>query len=199
MSFQKFTIMGTLGKNAEVKTFKDKQYLAFSVAVSNGKDAQGNQRPSDWFSVLYSYNQQTQGWMQQRLTKGCVVYVEGRVSAKAYQNKEGQLLADLNVFATSVEPIGVPQRDNQGQGGYAPQQAPQPYGGGYAPQQYAPQQAPQQYAPQGAPQGAPQQYMPQQAPQGYVPQGAPQQAPQMFDAPQGVPQASGAEDPNLPF
>ena len=51
---QQLTIAGTITQAAEVRrTNGGKDVLSFSVAVSNGKDDQGNWRDSTFFRLLY--------------------------------------------------------------------------------------------------------------------------------------------------
>lgn len=132
MSFQKVEVFGVLGKNAEVKSFNGKDYLSFSISVDNGKDAQGNLRPSTWFECLYPYNPQTQAWMLQELIAKSRVIASGRVSAGAYISKQtNEPVATLNLFVQQLECVGMVVRQNNG--GYQQR-----------PAQAAPQVAPQQ-------------------------------------------------------
>lgn len=111
MSYQKTTICGIIGQTAEVKNFNGKDFITFSVGVQNGKDAQGNQRPTTWFEVSKDINMQTQGWMLERLVAKSLVLVEGRVSVNAYLDKNNQAQGRLRVHATMIEPLGVPQKN----------------------------------------------------------------------------------------
>lgn len=111
MSYQKTMICGIIGQTAEVKNFNGKDFITFSVGIQNGKDAQGNQRPTTWFEVSKDINMQTQGWMLERLVAKSLVLVEGRVSVNAYLDKNGQAQGRLRVYATTIEPFGVPQKN----------------------------------------------------------------------------------------
>lgn len=110
MSYQKITICGIIGQTAEVKSFNGKDFISFSVGVSNGKDAQGNLRPTTWFEVTKDINMQTQGWMVERLVAKSIVLVDGRVSVNAYLDKNNQAQGRLRVRATTIEPMGIPQK-----------------------------------------------------------------------------------------
>lgn len=127
MSFLKTTMIGNIGKDAEVKEFSGSQWLSFSVAISNGKDEQGNYRPSTWCECVYKFNPQTQDWLKRSLVKGSLVYVEGRPRVTAYVNKNQEAVPVFEVFASSVEVMQP--RQNQQQSGNQPQQ------GGYQAQQ----------------------------------------------------------------
>ncbi len=113
MSYQKTTICGVVGKTAEVKNFNGKDFIVFSVGVTNGKDAQGNQRPTTWFEVSKDINIQTQGWMVDRLVAKSLVLVDGKVAVTAFIGNDGQTRASLRLYANSIEPLGIPLKDNQ--------------------------------------------------------------------------------------
>ena len=56
---QEILITGNIGRNAEVTRRKDGQdVLAFTVAVSNGKESNGEERKPTWFSVFVIGNYQ---------------------------------------------------------------------------------------------------------------------------------------------
>ncbi len=113
MSYQKTTICGVVGKTAEVKNFNGKDFIVFSVGVTNGKDAQGNQRPTTWFEVSKDINIQTQGWMVDRLVAKSLVLVDGKVAVTAFIGNDGQARASLRLYANTIEPLGFPLKDNQ--------------------------------------------------------------------------------------
>lgn len=120
MSYQKITICGIVGKTAEVKNFNGKDFISFSVAVLNGKDAQGNNRPTTWFDVTKDFNRQTQGWLAERLVAKSQVLVDGRVSASAFIDRNGQAQANLRIFANTIEPLGTQSKETQPTGGASP-------------------------------------------------------------------------------
>ena len=80
------TIAGTIGRNAEIRRTQDGTPIAsFSVAVSNGKDANGNWRDSTWLDCsMFGKRGET---LAQHLTKGSKVAVSGKVSARAHEGK----------------------------------------------------------------------------------------------------------------
>lgn len=93
---QKTQIIGTLGKDAEVKEVNGKQVANFSVAVNNGKD-----RPATWYECalwdkpnIYPY-----------IRKGDKIYCEGSASADAYL-KDGAAVGKLRLTVFQVELLG---------------------------------------------------------------------------------------------
>lgn len=184
---QSITIIGNLGKQAEVRTTQNgRQYLNFSVAVNSKRN---NEVKTTWYEVL-SFQEQHIAKLTQYLRKGTQVVVIGELDPEAniYQDKTGLqkaylrliVLTDKIEFVSSGNPNAQSttgatstvaeqyskQNDdfNMGMGA-----KPQPQQTGYA-QPAAPQQfnVPQQAQP------APQQYQAQSAPQQYQAQSAPQ-------------------------
>lgn len=99
---QEILITGNLGKDAEVIRRKDgKEVLTFSVAVSNGKEANGEDRKPTWYGVFVmgSYDN-----LAPYLVRGTRVLVRGRLGAGAYTNNRGETVISLDV---STSPSGV--------------------------------------------------------------------------------------------
>lgn len=100
---QEVTITGNIGRNAEVIQRKDGQeVLSFTVAVSNGKERNGEERKPTWFSVFVIGNYQN---MAPYLVKGTRVLVKGRMNASSYTNRHGEtgVSLDISTNPSSVE------------------------------------------------------------------------------------------------
>lgn len=100
---QKTQIIGSLGKDAEVKEVNGKQVANFSVAVNNGKD-----KPPTWYQCalwdkpnIYPY-----------IKKGDKIYCEGSVSADAYL-KDNSAVGKLRMTVYQVELLGGSQPTQQ--------------------------------------------------------------------------------------
>ena len=129
---QEVTITGNIGRNAEVIERKDGQeVLSFTVAVSNGKERNGEERKPTWFSVFVIGNYQN---MAPYLVKGTRVLVKGRMNASAYTNRHGEtgVSLDISTNPSSVE-IQKYADDNNVGSKTAPQtrQQPMPQGQGW--------------------------------------------------------------------
>ena len=92
------SILGNLGRDAEVKTINDKQYLSFSVASTEKRN---NEEQTTWISVLYPYQEALVPFLK----KGQQVYVSGRLKAGIYQNQQSFGI-DLSVFAQTLQLCG---------------------------------------------------------------------------------------------
>ena len=129
---QEVLITGNIGRNAEVTRRKDGQeVLAFTVAVSNGKESNGEERKPTWFSVFVIGNYQN---VAPYLVKGTRVLVRGQMRARAYTNRHGETGVSLDISTnTSGVEIQKFADDNNVGSKAAPQtrQQPMPQGQGW--------------------------------------------------------------------
>lgn len=85
--------VGNLGRDAEIKIIKEKQYFSFSLACNEGKNN------TQWVTVLCeSRNEQ----LLQYLTKGRPVAVVGRSTINAYIGKDGAAHAEETIWADKL-------------------------------------------------------------------------------------------------
>ena len=82
---QKTTIAGTVSSVRELKQLGDNQVFNFSVAVSNGKDKDGNWRDSTfWDCAIWGKRAES---VSRFLSKGTKIAVIGRPDARAHDGK----------------------------------------------------------------------------------------------------------------
>ena len=102
-TLNRIQLVGRLGKDPEIRqTNSGKNLTTFSLAVHrHWKGADGEtKKATDWFNV--------QAWgstaeiCQRSLTKGCLVFLEGRVQIDRYE-QNGQTLYYTKVVATHVQ------------------------------------------------------------------------------------------------
>jgi len=74
------TIIGNIGKDAEIKEIGGKNYVKFSVAHSEGKD-----KPTTWVTALVFANNPEK--LSGLFRKGAVVFVQGRLTTSVYEGK----------------------------------------------------------------------------------------------------------------
>lgn len=111
---QKITLIGNLGRDAEIKAIKDKTFAVFSIADSEDKDT------TTWYSVLKRVNADNKA--VQFWKKGATLFVEGRLSVKTYEGQKG-IGIDLTVFADDVQIIRFAPKE---EGEQAPASGPAP-------------------------------------------------------------------------
>ncbi len=97
-------ITGRLTRDAEVRTTSNgKQVVNFSVAVNDSyKTKQGERiEQTAYFDCSY--------WRSPKvikmLTKGLLVELTGRVSARAWVSKNGEAKASLNFHTSDIKPL----------------------------------------------------------------------------------------------
>jgi len=74
------------------------------AATERWKDKQGNkQEKTTWYRCSWWLNNTS---IAQYLTKGTQVYVSGKPNANAYQNKEGEIVAQNGILVREVELLG---------------------------------------------------------------------------------------------
>jgi single-strand DNA-binding protein len=142
-SVNKVILLGHLGRDAETKfTPGGVSVTKFSVATSRRwKDQQSGEwkDETNWSDVVLWRGENVAPY----LLKGKQVYVEGRLSTRSYDDKDGK-----KVWRTEVVADDVILVSGGGRGGDAPQDT-----GEYSP---APVSMPRSARPQQAPQSAPQ-------------------------------------------
>jgi len=110
---QTLIIAGNVGKDAELRnTQGGESVLNFTVAVSNGKDKDGNDRPATWFDCsLWGKRADS---LQSYITKGCKLTVRGRPTARAHDGKAylGLTVDDLTFMGSTGQRDDSSQRQS---------------------------------------------------------------------------------------
>ncbi|MDV3876880.1 single-stranded DNA-binding protein [Flavobacterium plurextorum] len=102
-------ITGRLTRNAEVRTLSnEKQVVNFSVAVNDSyRNKQGERvEQTTYFDCAYWITAN----VARLLTKGTLVELTGRVSTRAWVNKEGEARAGLNFHTSQIKLHGGGRR-----------------------------------------------------------------------------------------
>ena len=115
----KCMVIGHLGADPEMRyTANGAAVTTFNVASSrqfSGPDGQRREE-TEWFSVV-TWNRLAET-CSQYLTKGRLVYVEGRLQTRSWEGQDGQKRYRTELVAQEVKFLGG--RDNQrSEGGYA--------------------------------------------------------------------------------
>ncbi|MDE5528784.1 single-stranded DNA-binding protein [Elizabethkingia meningoseptica] len=102
-------ITGRLTRNAEVRTLSnEKQVVNFSVAVNDSyRNRQGERvEQTTYFDCAYWITPN----VARLLTKGTLVELTGRVSTRAWVNKDGEARAGLNFHTSNIKLHGGSRR-----------------------------------------------------------------------------------------
>jgi single-strand DNA-binding protein len=93
MSLNKVTLIGRLGKDPEVKNLTNGSAVAnFSVATSEkwkDKRSGETQEKTEWHNIVV-WNEKTIEFVEKYLSKGDLVYIEGKIQTRKWQDSDGK-------------------------------------------------------------------------------------------------------------
>ena len=107
MSVNKVILVGRLGRDPETRFTGGGQAVAnFSVATDETyKDRSGErQKRTEWHKIVV-WGKQAE-IAQQYLKKGSLVFIEGRIQSREWQDKEGQKRTSFEIVATNFRMLG---------------------------------------------------------------------------------------------
>jgi single-strand DNA-binding protein len=107
MSVNKVILVGRLGRDPETRFTSGGQAVAnFSLATDESyKDRNGErQKRTEWHKIVV-WGKQAE-IAQQYLKKGSLVFIEGRIQSREWQDKEGQKRTSFEIVATNFRMLG---------------------------------------------------------------------------------------------
>ncbi len=107
MSVNKVILVGRLGRDPETRYTGGGQAVAnFSVATDETyKDRNGErQKRTEWHKIVV-WGKQAE-IAQQYLKKGSLIFIEGRIQSREWQDKEGQKRSSFEIVATNFRMLG---------------------------------------------------------------------------------------------
>jgi single-strand DNA-binding protein len=97
------TIIGRLTKQAHISTLKDeRKVLNFTVATNDYYKPKGSDKAlaiTTYYNCSYWINMQ----LAERLTKGTLVELHGRISVNAYKDMQGEARASLVLHVNAIK------------------------------------------------------------------------------------------------
>ncbi|MBV6397082.1 MAG: Single-stranded DNA-binding protein [Anaerolineales bacterium] len=109
----KVMIIGHLGRDPEMRyTPSGKPVTTFAVAVSRSWNSGDGERhtETEWFNIVaWSNLAET---CKQYLTKGMLVYIEGRLQTRKWEDKEGQKHSSVEVVANEMTMLSERRESN---------------------------------------------------------------------------------------
>jgi len=118
MSVNKVILVGRLGRDPETRYTGGGQAVAnFSVATDESyKDKAGErQKRTEWHKIVV-WGKQAE-IAQQYLKKGSLIFIEGRIQSREWQDKEGQKRTSFEIVASNFRMLGG-RGDGGGGGSY---------------------------------------------------------------------------------
>ena len=109
MGYTKIIAMGRVGRDAELRyTAKETPVLSFSIAVNVGW---GERKRTDWYSCSYFGKRAVS--IEQYITKGTMLLVEGEPSLHQYTTKTGEQKASIQIMVSEIKFAGGSDRQTQ--------------------------------------------------------------------------------------
>ena len=115
-SLNKIMLIGNLGRDAETRfTTNNLSVTNFSIATTRGfKDKDGNwQNETTWHNVT-GFN--LSDYYKDNLRKGKKFYIEGRISKRDYNDKDGNKRTSTDVIAEKLIPLDASRSESAGTG-----------------------------------------------------------------------------------
>ena len=113
----KVTLVGNLGKDPEIRRLESGVAVAkLTIATTeNYKDKQGNwQEQTEWHNVVLWRDKAERA--ESYLKKGMMVYVEGKLSTRKWQDKDGKDRWTTDIVASYFRNLGRRQNSDQTMG-----------------------------------------------------------------------------------
>jgi len=107
MSVNKVILVGRLGRDPEIRYTSGGQAVAnFSIATDESyKDRNGEkQKRTEWHKIV-AWRKQAE-FAQQYLKKGSLIYLEGKIQSREWQDKEGQKRTSFEIVANDFRFVG---------------------------------------------------------------------------------------------
>lgn len=112
------SIIGRITKDIELRaTTSGLPAVSMFVAINNGKDKDGNERPAD-FPKIYIYDKQAEN-VNEYCHKGSLVGITGRIKTRTWDKEDGTKGYETYILASRVqfldtkasEGAGIPEPD----------------------------------------------------------------------------------------
>lgn len=115
----KVTLIGRLGKDPQVKHFSDTNAVAdFTLATSdNYRDREGKWvEITDWHNIRLPFKSLAER-AEKQLRKGSLIYLEGKLKTRSYDDKDGNKRYVTEVVAENFRSLDKRETTNQEGGG----------------------------------------------------------------------------------
>ena len=115
----KVILIGNLTADVELRTNdKGTSVVRATIAINNGKDENGNERPTD-FLLFYAFNKVAEN-LSKFCEKGSKIAIEGRLKNRSWDKQDGTKGYETAVYANNVtflnarksESVPLPEEPN---------------------------------------------------------------------------------------
>jgi single-strand DNA-binding protein len=105
-SFNRISLIGNVGRDPEERIVSNTKVASFSIAVNESYTKSNGEKveKTDWFRISFWGNQAET--IMKFVKKGTQIFVEGRLSASIYQDKNNNPQVALDVRGTTFTLLG---------------------------------------------------------------------------------------------
>lgn len=97
----KVILIGNLVQDIELRTTEKRTAVVRNkIAINNGKDENGNERPTD-FLLFYAFNKVAEN-LSKFCEKGSKIAIEGRLKNRSWDKQDGTKAYEIAVYANNV-------------------------------------------------------------------------------------------------
>lgn len=120
-TLNRIQIIGNTGRDTELRmTPNGKPVANFSVAVNRAftpSDGGERREETEWFNIV-AWNRLAE-FAQQYVTKGRLVYVDGRLQTRKWTDREQKERTTVEIVANDIQLLGGPRGERAAEGGTA--------------------------------------------------------------------------------
>lgn len=99
------TLIGNVGQDAEVKEYSNRKVANFSLATNETFTKDGEKvTNTEWHRVIVW--DKLAEFVEKYVTKGQLLYIEGKIKYGKYENKDGQTVYTTDIAANRVQFVG---------------------------------------------------------------------------------------------
>lgn len=107
------SIIGRITKDIELRaTTSGLPAVSMFIAINNGKDKDGNERPAD-FPKIYVYDKQAEN-VNEYCHKGSLVGITGRIKTRTWDKEDGTKGYETYILASRVQFLDTKASDGAG-------------------------------------------------------------------------------------
>lgn len=109
MLWNQLQIAGRLGRDPEMSyTPQGKAVTKFSIAVNQGQDNQGQNKPAMWLNIV-AWEQLAEK-VNEKFRKGNEVFVQGKLAMRTYDDKNGEKRTAFDIVASTAQLLEKPEK-----------------------------------------------------------------------------------------
>lgn len=121
MSLNKVFLIGNVGQDPKITTFRDGEKVAnFTLATSElgftARDGRKVEARTEWHNIVV--RNQSVDFVAKFIQKGTALFVEGKIASRSYADQNGQKRYITEIIASNLQLLGSkPKADNKADNG----------------------------------------------------------------------------------